>query len=98
MSPLTSPQTGEKEKPTPEENDRLKLLRNRGLVDLDVLDKFAGLWVLWSPDGAEILASGKTPLEARDNAIRERNIQDPSPCVLEYIPEYDTVIPTLSEG
>jgi hypothetical protein len=88
----------ERVKPMKPENDRVKFLRNRGLVDLDKLEKYSGLWVLWSPDGSEVLGSGETPLDARENAIREQNVPVPAGCVLEYIPECDTIIAILSEG
>ena len=70
--------------------DMQQYLKNRLLFPLDELAVHAGKWVAWSPDGARIVASSLDP-EALDNLIREAG-EDPEQCLVEGIPDSDSVI------
>src|SRR4051812_31447511 len=70
--------------------DMQEYLKNRVLFPLDELGKHAGEWVAWSPDGTRIVADSRDP-EALDDLIRAVG-EDPEQCVVEGIPDSDSVI------
>lgn len=69
---------------------RRKFLANRAAFPVEELDKHAGQWVAWSPDGTHIAASASSP-ELLD-AILEANGENPAQCVIEGIPDDDALI------
>lgn len=60
-------------------------LANRAAFPVRELEKYAGQWVAWSPDGTRIAASASSP-EFLDG-ILEANGEDPNRCVVEGIPD-----------
>jgi hypothetical protein len=71
-------------------DNRRKYLENRPKFPAEELAKYAGTWIAWSPDGARILATATHP-DALEKDIREAG-EDPSYCVVEGIPEADSLI------
>ncbi len=65
-------------------------LANRAVFPVDELAKFAGQWIAWSHDGAQILAHATDPL-VLDDLIRALG-KDPEKCLIEGIPLEDSVI------
>jgi hypothetical protein len=65
-------------------------LKNRLQFPLDDLAKHAGEWVAWSPDGTRIVASSRDPA-ALDRLIRAAG-ENPEQCIVEGIPDSDSVI------
>jgi hypothetical protein len=70
--------------------DMQEYTKNRLRFPLEELARHAGEWVAWSPDGTRILASSRDP-ELLDDLIRAAG-GDPEDCVVEGIPEADSVI------
>jgi hypothetical protein len=70
--------------------DRRKFLENRVAFPVEVLDRYAGRWVAWSPDGSRIVADSGTPDEL-DDRIRAGG-GDPERCVVEGIPAADAML------
>ena len=66
---------------------RRKFLANRAAISIDVLARYAGQWVAWSPDGSRIAASASDP-EMLDALLRACG-EDPVQCVIEGIPGDD---------
>jgi hypothetical protein len=64
---------------------------NRNKFPLDQLDKYAGMYVAWSPDGTRIITCGKDRV-ALWKALEDADI-DFSQVVGEFIPPHDTAIP-----
>jgi hypothetical protein len=69
---------------------RREYLANRTTFPLDELANYAGQWIAWSPDGAQIVAHAADP-RALDDLIRAVG-QDPEECLVEGIPAEDSVI------
>jgi hypothetical protein len=44
--------------------DWAKFIKNRSAIPLEELDRFAGQWVAWSPDGTHIVAGSSESEEA----------------------------------
>jgi hypothetical protein len=70
--------------------NRRKYLANRAMFPVDELAKYAGQWIAWSPDGAQIVAHANDP-RALDDLIRAAGA-DPEECLVEGIPAEDSVI------
>jgi hypothetical protein len=69
---------------------RRQYLANRTRFPLEELAKYAGRWIAWSPDGAQIVAHANDP-RALDDLIRTAG-EDPEQCLVEGIPAGDSVI------
>ncbi len=67
-----------------------KYAENRNNFPLAELDKYAGMYVAWSPDGTRIVSSGKDRV-ALWKALEDAGI-DFSQVVGEFIPPHDTAI------
>ena len=70
--------------------DMQKYLKNRVAFPLDELAKHRGEWVVWSPDGTRLVATSRNP-DALDDLVRAAG-EDPENCVVEGIPDADSVI------
>jgi hypothetical protein len=70
--------------------NRRRFLENRAKFPLDELAPYVGRWVAWKPDGTRIVASATNPEDLED-LVRAAG-EDPTQCILEEIPEQDTVI------
>lgn len=57
---------------------------NRPKFPAHELLKYSGLWIAWSPDATQIIASASSRQELRE-LICEQN-EDPQQCVVERIP------------
>lgn len=70
--------------------NRRQFLANRAKAPAEVLAKYAGQWVAWSPDGSRVAASSADPgeLDALLRAARE----DPAMCVVEGIPGEEAMV------
>ena len=75
--------------------NRRKYLENRQKFPLDELAKYFGHWIAWSPDGTRIVASSTDP-DALEDLVRAAG-EDPLECIVEGIPEEDSVIGGLLE-
>jgi hypothetical protein len=65
-------------------------LRNRACFSDQELEKYAGTYVAWSPDGTRVIASSPDLL-ALDRQVGESGY-DPQQCVIEGIPAHDCLI------
>ena len=65
-------------------------MSNRNQFPPEELEKYAGRYVAWSPDGTQIVAAADR-LSALAPAI-EASEFDPAECVLSYVPHADEVI------
>jgi hypothetical protein len=65
-------------------------LKNRHQFPHDELDKYAGKYVAWSPDGTRIIASDEDPLKLVD-AINELGFES-SEVVIEPVPFPDEIV------
>jgi hypothetical protein len=65
-------------------------LKNRQQFPLEQLASHRGEYVAWSPDGKRIVASSGT-LEGLDDLVRAAG-EEPSECIVEGIPDADSVI------
>jgi uncharacterized protein DUF5678 len=74
----------------PEPPDLRHFAAKRRPFPLDELAKYAGQYVAWSPDGAQIVASGPTE-EAVEAKLQAAGIA-PSQVVGEFIPAADSVL------
>jgi hypothetical protein len=70
--------------------DMRQYLKNRSAAPVDLLVKHRGEWIAWSPDGTHVVASTKNP-EILDELVRNAG-ENPEECVVEGIPEEDSVI------
>jgi hypothetical protein len=70
--------------------DMQKYLRNRHQFSLDELDKYAGKYVAWSPDGLQIIASADN-LPALCEAVDSSGF-DPADVVMEPVPCSDELV------
>ena len=59
---------------------RRKFLANRAAFPVEEMAKYAGLWVVWSPDGSRVAASAVDPA-LLDNLLRDRR-EDRGQCVI----------------
>jgi hypothetical protein len=69
---------------------RRRFLANRAAFPVEELAKHVGQWVAWSPDGARIAASARSP-ELLDDLLEATGV-DPALCVVEGIPDDDGLI------
>ena len=69
---------------------RREYLANRTIFPVDELARYAGQWIAWSPDGARIVAHAADP-QALDDLIRCVG-ENPDECLVEGIPDEDSVI------
>lgn len=65
-------------------------LENRLRFPAEELEKYAGRYVAWSPDGARIIASAER-LSELASAIRATDF-DPRDCVLSSVPDLDELV------
>jgi hypothetical protein len=70
--------------------DMQEYLKNRLRFPLDDLARHVGEWVAWNPDGTRIVASSRDPA-ALDGLIQAAGL-DPEQCIVEGIPDSDSVI------
>ena len=70
--------------------DMAEFLKNRVLAPASELEKHAGKYVAWSPDGTQILAADADPLKVIA-ALRSAG-HDPAECVISSVPEAEEVI------
>jgi hypothetical protein len=70
--------------------DMRDFLKNRSQVSPAELQRFAGKYVAWSPDGKRILAADDDPLKVVA-AVRSAGF-DPSECVMSSIPAPEEVV------
>lgn len=62
-------------------------IRNRSLFPPDELEKYAGKYVAWSPDGTQIIASDADPLKV--TAAVKASSYDASEVVLGFVSLFD---------
>jgi hypothetical protein len=67
-----------------------KYLKNRAALPPDRLAPYRGRWIAWSPDGLHVVADAEN-LKDLDDLILAAG-EDPERCVLEGIPDCDTII------
>lgn len=65
-------------------------LKNRQNFSPDELQKHAGKYVAWSPDGSAIIASDDDPLKVVE-AVKASGY-DATECVLSSIPDCDSIV------
>ena len=70
--------------------DIAKYLKNRASFPVEELAKHRGEWIAWSQDGLRIVASSRDPDEI-DRLIVAAG-EDPEQCIVEAIPESDSVV------
>jgi Family of unknown function (DUF5678) len=70
--------------------DMREFLKNRTQVSPTELEKYAGKYVAWSPDGKHILAADDDPV--RVVAALKSAGYDPADCVLSSIPAAEEVV------
>jgi hypothetical protein len=64
---------------------RRKFLANRAVFPVEELEKHAGKWVAFSPDGSRIVASARHP-EQLETLVKVAG-EDPLECVIEGMPD-----------
>jgi hypothetical protein len=67
-----------------------EFLRNRSRFLPVELEKYAGKYVAWSPDGKEIIAADRDP--TRVVAVVTAAGYDPAECVLSSVPDSEEVV------
>ena len=67
-----------------------EFLRNRPLVSPVEVEKYAGKYVAWSPDGKRILAADDDPMKVVA-ALKTAGF-DPADCVLSSVPACEEVV------
>jgi hypothetical protein len=70
--------------------DMQEFLKNRNQFPPDELEKYAGEYIAWSPDGKKIIAGDKDPLKVV--ALVKSSGFDPSECVLSSVPLPDELV------
>jgi len=70
--------------------DMSEFVKNRGRVLAVELEKYAGKYVAWSPDGKRIVAADDDPMKVVA-ALRSSGY-DPAECVLSSVPAADEVV------
>ena len=70
--------------------DMREFIKNRSQVSPGELEKYAGKYVAWSPDGKLIIAADDDPMKVV--AAVQAAGYDPAECVLSSIPESEEVV------
>jgi glucose/arabinose dehydrogenase len=70
--------------------DMREFLNNRSQVPASELEKHAGKYVAWSPDGKKIIAADQDPMKVVA-AVKSAGY-DSAECVLSSIPSSDEVV------
>ncbi len=70
--------------------DMCAFLQNRVRVAPGELEKYAGKYVAWSPDGTQILAADDDPLKVV--AALKSAGYDPAECVLSSVPAPEEIV------
>ncbi len=70
--------------------DMRKFLQNRSQFSSTELEKHAGKYVAWSPDGTRIVAADEDPMKMVA-AVKSAGY-DPAECVLSSVPAPDEVV------
>ena len=70
--------------------DMREFLKNRSQVSPDELEKYAGKYVAWSPDGKRIVAADDDPIQVVAT-VRSAGF-DPAECVLSSIPAAEEIV------
>ncbi len=70
--------------------DMLQFVQNRQRFPAEELEKYAGKYIAWSPDGLSILASADDELRL-DEAIRQAGY-DPAEVVVSFVADPDEII------
>ncbi len=70
--------------------DMREFVKNRGQVSPAQLEKYAGKYVAWSPDGKRIIAADDDPMKVV--AALKSAGYDPAECVLSSVPEAEEVV------
>ncbi len=73
---------------------RGKYLANRANVDPSTLTAYRGQWIVWNPEGTQINVHGDSVTESRVQT--KQSGHDLSECVVEGIPDQDTLLPNIS--
>ena len=71
--------------------DAATYIQNRRAFPLEELEKYAGQWVAWAPDGSHIVAGSSQSEEALIAVLRDMG-KDPSQLVFDYIPGLDETL------
>jgi hypothetical protein len=70
--------------------DMREFLTNRAQVSAAELEKYAGKYVAWSPDGKQIIAADEDPMQV---VARVKSAgYDPAECVLSSVPAAEEVV------
>jgi hypothetical protein len=70
--------------------DMREFLTNRALVSASALERYAGKYVAWSPDGKQIIAADDDPLQVVA-AVKSAGY-DLADCVLSSVPASEEVV------
>ena len=70
--------------------DMREFLKNRPQVSQAEVEKYAGKYVAWSPDGTRIIAGDDDPMKVV--AALKLAGYDPADCVLSSVPASDEVV------
>lgn len=72
--------------------DMKTFIKNRSEIPPEELDKYAGQWIAWSPDGTHIIAGSSESEEALVELL-EKMGRDPFDCVYGYLepPDMGTI-------
>lgn len=68
--------------------DAATYIKNRQAFPLGELEKYAGQWVAWAPDGTHIVAGSPESEEALLDLLRAAG-KDPLQFVFDYVPGLD---------
>jgi hypothetical protein len=68
--------------------DAATYIKNRSAVPLTELEKHAGQWVAWAPDGTHIVAGSGKSEEALIDLLQAAG-KDPLQFVFDYVPGLD---------
>lgn len=64
--------------------------RNRARFPVDELEKHAGKYVAWNPEGTEIIISAEDPQQVGE--ALQASAFNPEECLITYVPYPDEVI------
>jgi hypothetical protein len=70
--------------------DMRKYLQNRTRVSAAELEKYAGKYIAWSPDGKNIIAADDDPMNVV--AVLKSAGYDPAECVLSTVPAPEEIV------